>query len=281
LVSVSFIVFTTRFSDRAGARVLSAPQPGTGAGLVGSVDVPPIDAPAAECGAAGGAVAAGSGAARGGSDDETAQWLLALGGAGPVRELALARLHGLLLRIARAELGRRAGRHPVTGPELDDLAHQSADDALLGVMAKVGQFRGESRFTTWAYSFVVLEVSSKLGRHFWQRPAVVLDAADWDRLPDRFGVSPADHAERQDLIAVLRRAVEEELTERQRRVFVAIVVHGVPLDALVVELGSSRNAIYKTMFDARRKLRAALAAKGYLAGSAHGTGLEGWGARRS
>lgn len=241
----------------------------------------PIDAPAAECGAAGGGLAAGSGAGRGGPDDETAQWLLALGGAGPVRELALARLHDLLLRIARAELGRRAGRHAITGPELDDLAHQSADDALLAVTAKLGQFRGESRFTTWAYKFVVLEVSSKLGRHFWQRPAVVFDAADWDQLPDRFGTSPADHAERQDLAAALRRAVEEELTERQRRVFVAIVVHGVPLDALVVQLGSSRNAIYKTMFDARRKLRAALAAKGYLAGSPQEAGLDGRGTRRS
>ena len=134
----------------------------------------PINAPAGECGAAGGGLAARPGAGRGGPDDETAQWLLALGGAGPARERALARLHGLLLRIARAELGRRAGRHPITGPELDDLAHQSADDALLAVTAKLGQFRGESRFTTWAYKFVVLEVSSKLGRHFWQRPAVVL-----------------------------------------------------------------------------------------------------------
>ena len=241
----------------------------------------PINAPAAECGAAGGGLAAGPGAGRGGPDDETAQWLLALGGAGPVRERALARLHGLLLRIARAELGRRAGRHPITGPELDDLAHQSADDALLAVTAKLGQFRGESRFTTWAYKFVVLEVSSKLGRHFWQRPAVVFDTADWDRLPDRFGISPAEHAERQDLAAALRRAVEEELTERQRRVFIAIVVHGVPLDALVAQLGSSRNAIYKTMFDARRKLRAALAAKGYLAGSAQEAGLDGRGTRRS
>jgi RNA polymerase sigma-70 factor (ECF subfamily) len=205
----------------------------------------------------------------------------ALGAAGPARELALARLHGLLLRAARAELGRRAGRHPVTGPELDDLAHQSADDALLAVTAKLGQFRGESRFTTWAYKFVVLEVSSKLGRHFWQHPAVVLDAANWDRLPDRFGTSPEDHAERQDLIAALRRAVEEELTERQRRVFLAIVVHGVPLDALVARLGSSRGAIYKTMFDARRKLRAALAANGYLTGSAPQAGADDRGTRGS
>jgi RNA polymerase sigma-70 factor (ECF subfamily) len=193
---------------------------------------------------------------------------VALGGAGLAREQALARLHELLLRAARAELGRRAWRHPITGPELDDMAYQSADDALLAITAKLGQFRGESRFTTWAYKFVVLEVSSKLGRHFWQRPAVALDAADWERLPDRFGTSPADHAERRDLIAAVRHAVEEQLTDRQRRVFIAIVVDGIPLDALVVQLGSSRNAIYKTMFDARRKLRAALAANGYLTASA-------------
>jgi RNA polymerase sigma-70 factor, ECF subfamily len=128
---------------------------------------------------------------------------------------------------------------------------------------------------------VVLEVSSKLGRHFWRRPSATLDAADWDRLPDRFGTSPADHVERRDLIAAVRRAVEEELTERQRQVFIAIAVNGVPLDALVISLGSSRNALYKTMFDARRKLRAALAAMGYLTASAEEAGLSGQDARRS
>jgi RNA polymerase sigma-70 factor, ECF subfamily len=146
------------------------------------------------------------------------------------------------LRVARTELGRRAGRHPITGPELDDLAYQSADDAVLAITTKLGEFRGESRFTTWAYNFAVLEVSSKLGRHFWQRPAVALDAGDWERLPDRFGVSPADHAERHELIAAVRRAVEEELTERQRRIFIAIVVDGIRW-MLVVQLGSSRNAL--------------------------------------
>jgi RNA polymerase sigma-70 factor, ECF subfamily len=197
-------------------------------------------------------------------DEQTRDWLAGLGGSGPARDRALAQLHQLLLRVARSELARRAGRHPITGPELDDLAHQSADDALVAITAKLPEFRGESRFTTWAYKFAVLEVSSKLGRHFWQRPAVALDAADWERLPDRFGVSPADYAERRDLIAAVQHAVEEELTERQRRVFIAIVVDGIPLDALVVRLGSSRNVLYKTMFDARRKLRAALVANGYL-----------------
>jgi RNA polymerase sigma-70 factor (ECF subfamily) len=131
-------------------------------------------------------------------------------------------------------------------------------------MAKVGQFRGESRFTTWAYKFVIFEVSAKVGRHFWINPPVPMDAEDWDRLPDRFGLEPAREAERRELASAVRRAVEEQLTPRQRQVFVAIVLDGVPLDALAVKLGSTRNALYKTMFDARRKLRAALSAHGYL-----------------
>jgi RNA polymerase sigma-70 factor (ECF subfamily) len=198
-------------------------------------------------------------------DVESAAWLRDLGSTGAQREDALVRLHELLLRIARGELGRRSARQrQVTGPELDDLAHQAAADALLAITAKLGQFRGESRFTTWAYRFVILEVSTKLGRHFWQRPTVALAAEDWDRLPDRFGMSPDEQAQWHGLVVALRQAVDQELTERQRLVFAAIVLHGVPLDALVIELGSTRNAIYKTMFDARRKLRAALAAKGYL-----------------
>jgi RNA polymerase sigma-70 factor (ECF subfamily) len=109
-----------------------------------------------------------------------------------------------------------------------------------------------------------LEVSAKLGRHFWRRPEVRLAAADWDRLPDRFGLEPAREAGWRDLLAALRRAVDTELTARQREVFVAIVVHDVPLDAVAARLGSNRNAVYKVMFDARRKLRVVLAAGGYL-----------------
>jgi RNA polymerase sigma-70 factor (ECF subfamily) len=197
-------------------------------------------------------------------DAESAEWTRTLSSSGLVREQALARLHELLLGIARGELRRRGGQHPISGPELDDLAHQAAADALLAITGKLSGFRGESRFTTWAYRFVILEVSTKLGRHFWQKPTVALDAEDWDRLPDRFGMDPAEHAQWRGLADALHRAVDENLTQRQRQVFVAIVLLGVPLDALVVQLGSNRNAIYKALFDARRKLRAALAANGYL-----------------
>ncbi|SRR5713226_3261145 len=197
-------------------------------------------------------------------DAESAEWLQALAETCPQRDAALARLHEMLVRIARGEVARRGPRLRITGPELDDLAYQAAADALLAITGKIGQFRGESRFTTWAYKFVIFEVSAKVGRHFWRNPGVPLDAADWDRLPGRFGFEPAQEAEWRDLLAALGRAVDTELTARQRAVFVAIVLNDVPLDALVAELASSRNAIYKMLFDARRKLRAALAANGYL-----------------
>ena len=173
-------------------------------------------------------------------------------------------MHGQLLRIAHGEVRRRNATLRVYGPELDDLAHQATADALVSIRRRLPEFRGESRFTTWAYKFVVFEVSAKLGRHFWHAPDATLDAGDWDRLPDRFGLDPERESEWHELVPGLRRAVDEVLTERQRRVFVAIVLDEIPLDALVHELGSSRNAIYKTLYDARRKLRARLIADGLM-----------------
>ena len=195
-------------------------------------------------------------------DQESAHWLRDL--QGPGREAAYERLHRLLLRVARGELRRRGPRAGIDGPELDDLAHQAAADALVAVRRKLGEFRGESRFTTWAYKFVVFEVSTKLGRHFWRGPQVRLDAEDWCRVPDRFGLDPAGESESRELAAALRDAVDAVLSERQRRAFVAIVLNDVPADALAERLGTSRNAIYKTLYDARRKLRAQLVATGHL-----------------
>ena len=197
-------------------------------------------------------------------DHDSGAWIRGLDASGPAYDETVGRLHGLLLLVARAELRRRRGQLPLAGPELDDLAHQAAADAVAAVVRKVGEFRGESRFTTWACKFAIFEVSTKLGRHFWQRPTVAMDSEDWDRLPDRFALDPARAAEWRDVVAALRRAVDDELTDHQRRIFVAIVLNGVPLDALVVELSSNRNAIYKTLFDARRELRASLVTHGYL-----------------
>jgi RNA polymerase sigma-70 factor (ECF subfamily) len=169
-----------------------------------------------------------------------------------------------LLRIAHGEINRRRAQLDFGGPELEDIAEQAASDATLAVLGKLGDFRGEARFTTWAAKFAILEVSSKVGRHLWRKGSVHLDLDAWERMPDRFGLGPGQEAESHELLGALRVAVETQLSERQRRIFEAIVLDEVPLDVLVVELGSNRNAIYKTLFDARRKLRAALVANGHL-----------------
>lgn len=195
-------------------------------------------------------------------DADSREWLQLLHAANTQRDTGIARLRDQLLRAARREVRRRHTRF--TGIELDDIAQQAASDATVAVLDKLATFRGESRFTTWAYKFVILEVANKLGRHYWRDPAVALPTEDWNRLPERFGVDPSQHAEAAELTAAIRRAVETTLTERQRQMFVDIVVNGIPLDALVAKLGVNRNAIYKAVFEARRKIREFLVANDYL-----------------
>lgn len=192
-------------------------------------------------------------------DIESLDWPRALASSGC--DAAYARLHPLLLRFARRQLARRTW---IGGPELDDLAHQAAADALVAIRRRLPEFRGESQFLTWAYKFVLFEVARKSGRHFWRTPHTPLEAEDWERLPDRFGLDPARESEWRELIEALRRAVDEVLTDQQRRVFIARILNDIPLDALVEEYGTSRNAIYKTLYDARRKLRDQLVADGHL-----------------
>ena len=143
------------------------------------------------------------------------------------------------------------------------MAQQCADDALVNILAKIDDFKGLSRFTTWAYKFAIFEVSSKLARHAWQRHPPSREDLGLAEVPDTFAAQPSEQAKRREQFEVFRKAVEEDLTPRQRQVFVAIALNDVPIDVLALELGSNRNAIYKNLFDARRKLRDSLAAAGY------------------
>ena len=196
--------------------------------------------------------------------DEVSQaWLTGLRASGSAHEQCVGALQSLLLRVARYEVSRRAGSLRLSGPELEDIAQQASDDAVMAVRIKAPGFRGDSRFTTWAYKFVVFEVSTKMARHFWRQHRATLDDAAWGQLPDTAAIPPDSFAEQRELIGELNRAIEQDLTELQRRVFLAIVVNSVPMDALARELGSTRNAVYKVVFDARRRLRLSLSNAGY------------------
>jgi RNA polymerase sigma-70 factor (ECF subfamily) len=189
------------------------------------------------------------------SSRSTHEWLAALRGDGAEHAAAIGELHGLLLRAARFEVGRRRGALSfVRGEELDDIATQAADDALMAVLAKLDDFRGESRFTTWAYKFALLEAGVKLRRRAWQGREVVLDADAWSVIADAAGTAQ-EQLESSELLARLARAVDERLTPHQRRVFVALALNEVPIDVLAERLGTTRGALYKTLHDARRALR--------------------------
>ena len=182
---------------------------------------------------------------------------------GPARDAAITDLHALLLRGAHFELGRRhAALAHVSRGELEDLAMQAANDALAAILAKLDTFRGASRFTTWAYKFVLLEAGVKARRRAWQGREVALGDDSWRRLGDP-GPSVPDMLEETELLRAIARAIETALTPHQREVLAALALNGVPIDVLAERLTSTRGALYKTLHDARRKLRAALADAGY------------------
>jgi RNA polymerase sigma-70 factor, ECF subfamily len=195
---------------------------------------------------------------------ENRSWVRSLTADGPEFDRAVTALYRLLVKIAYTEAKRKGARPHLAGPELDDVAHQAAADATLKICRKVETFRGECRFTTWAYRFVAFDVSSKVSRHIWQRPTISIDDNEWTLLDANPDEAPETHAENTDLVEAIQRAIREDLSERQQRAFEAVVVRGVPICQVAEELGSNPNAIYKTLFDARRKLRKSLAAAGYL-----------------
>jgi RNA polymerase sigma-70 factor (ECF subfamily) len=191
-------------------------------------------------------------------DVESAAWLSALRASGPAREEAVQALHELLLRAARFEMSRRQGSlSHLTYAEMQDLTVQAADDACVSVLARLDTFRGLSRFTTWAYKFALCETSVKARRRSWQGREVPLEPESWALLPDR-DTGPESGAEYRELLAAVQHGIDSVLTPHQRRVLVALAISGVPIDVLADRLGTSRGALYKTLHDARRKLRAHL-----------------------
>ena len=191
-------------------------------------------------------------------DAESREWLRSLRAEGGTRDDAVARLHELLLRAARFEVARRRPLLPhLRGSDLDDVANQAADDALVSVLRRLDDFRGASRFTTWAYKFALLEAAVKLRKRAWQGREIPLESEGWDVLSSD-GLEPDAEAEQSELLAAVQRAIAEVLTPHQRTVLVALALNGIPIDVLAERLNTNRGALYKTLHDARRKLRAHL-----------------------
>jgi RNA polymerase sigma-70 factor (ECF subfamily) len=195
-------------------------------------------------------------------DGESREWLRALRADDRTRDEAIARLHALLLRAAHFEVARRRPTLPhLRGNELDDIASEAADDALMSVLRRLDDFRGASRFTTWVYKFALLEAAVKLRKRAWQGREVPLEPEGWDAFAT-VERGPDAAAEQNELLATVQVAIAEVLTPHQRNVLVALAINRVPIDVLAERLNTNRGALYKTLHDARRKLRNHLEERG-------------------
>lgn len=193
-------------------------------------------------------------------DAEARVWIAALQGGGPDRERAAAELHGLLLEAARFELARRHRAGMALSREtIDDLAMQSADDALSAILGKLDGYRFESRFTTWAYKLAILEAATRARRRAWQTRELPVDTEAWAAVPSPLR-EPGQDVETRELLRATMTAIRTELSPHRREVLGALVLAEVPIDVLAERLGTTRGALYKTLHDARRKLRAVVGA---------------------
>lgn len=192
-------------------------------------------------------------------DPESRAWLTQLHAERAVRDAAIGRLHALLLQEARYEVRRpTAALAHRSGRDLEGLAVQAADDALVVILSKLDDFRGDALFSTWARRFAALEVPGKIRRRLGHTSETPSDSDRW--LTDCVASDdPQLLAEVSELARTLGRLIAEQLTAHQREVLLAMTIDEVPTDRLAVRLHSTPGALYKTLHDARGKLTQQLA----------------------
>jgi RNA polymerase sigma-70 factor (ECF subfamily) len=200
------------------------------------------------------------------------QWLHELTASGALQESAISELRDLLLRAVLFFFSRNLGDfEKLSRAEILQLAEDCAQDALIAVLNHLSDFRGDSRFTTWAYKFAINMALMTARRE--RRKGVSVEqlfstdngaSFEWTledikNLPDQATVQA-------EIRGIIQQVIEHDLTDRQRRVLLMMVFHDIPMDEVVQQLDTNRNAIYKMLHDARRKLKQRLQAHGFEVG---------------
>ncbi len=202
------------------------------------------------------------------------EWLHDLNASEAAQEAAIADLRDLLLRAALYFFSRNLGDfRGLDRDEITQRAEDCAQDALIAVMGHLSDFRGDSKFTTWAYKFAINMAMMSARRERWKGVSLDELAASaeshfFDRvIEDKSdGVAPEQSAMQAELQQSIREVIEYDLTENQRRVLFMMVFNEVPMDEVVRQFDTNRNAVYKMLHDARRKLKSGLQARGFEVG---------------
>jgi RNA polymerase sigma-70 factor (ECF subfamily) len=202
-------------------------------------------------------------------DRTNADWLEALRRPDAPDPEALAALRAHLERSALFAIRRRlSSAHGVASDEIDSLAEDSAQEALLLALDNLGSFRGEARFVTWAAAIAVGVAMSALRRRLWRDLSLEHMPDGWHEPASSAAASsgwehPDLAAQRTEIWSVIKEVVQRDLTDRQRQVLNLVVINGVDADEVAERLGVSSGALYKLTHDARRKLKAGLLARGF------------------
>ena len=185
-------------------------------------------------------------------------WLKDLRSTGDEKEVALADLHAILLRILPSALSRWL---PSTSSHFETFVEDTAQETMMRVMDKLDSFEGRSKFTTWVYKIGVHIGLGKLRLRKWKEVSLdkLEEGNESDEMPsERFSSeapSPEAMLERKNVMEMVQRIMKEELTPRQHKVMIAVAIQGIPLDIVAEQVGSNRNALYKLMHDARLRLK--------------------------
>jgi RNA polymerase sigma-70 factor, ECF subfamily len=202
------------------------------------------------------------------------EWLENLSASGAVQEAAISDLRNLLLRTVLFFFSRNLSDFQrLSRDEILQLAEDCAQDALIAVMNHLSDFRGDSKFTTWVYKFAINIALITARRERWKgvsldRLSVSDDGEffDWV-IPDRSSKPSPDRSALQgEIYEIIKQVIKEDLTDKQRQILALLVFNEVPMDEVVRRLGTNRNAVYKMLHDARRKLKTGLQARGFEVG---------------
>jgi RNA polymerase sigma-70 factor, ECF subfamily len=202
------------------------------------------------------------------------EWLHDLNASGSLQEAAIADLRDLLLRAALYFFSRNLSDFGgLSRDEILQRAEDCAQDALIALLNHLSDFRGDSKFTTWAYKFAI-NIALMTARHERMK-GVSLDElvsssegtfSEWLMQDKSDGVVPEQSSIQGEIRGIIQDVIEHELTEKQRRILFMMVFNDVPMDEVVQHLGVNRNAVYKMLHDARRKLKNGLQSRGFEVG---------------
>lgn len=202
-------------------------------------------------------------------DGDDRRWIAALRDRGVDHEDAVRRLHKTVEQAARHQVRRMPHVWAALGvARAEEIIDSAADEATMAVLGSLGRFEGRSRFTTWAYKFGIYHAATEARRAMWHDRPVALD--DTTELMSRDPMTPEAYAETRDFAAAVTHAMRTVLTSHQRSVAHALIVEEVPIDVLAERMATNRNALYKTLHDARVKLRAELLRLGFVTSSQKG-----------